>query len=316
MVTLKKISILISFIGMVVGALPLKGKAQHVLNNRFFAMNNCLRGGPYYTPKKAATLLKSLGYDGIEGYDVFKKGGIARLKRMLNALDKRGLKLYTVYMHINLDNSRHPYDPRLKKVFRILKARDTMPWFNIQSHKYKLGSAKGDSVAIPILRHIADMAHKYGLKVMLYPHAGTWMGSVQDAIRVAKGVNRRNLGFTFNLVHYLAVEGINAQKQLQPLVDKAMPYLFAISLNGADKPTKKIMEESYGEMFINHFIKPLGEGNYNVFGYLLTFIDRGFQGPVGLQCYGIDGNDKVKLKKSMQTWKYFKKEFKAIHKNR
>jgi sugar phosphate isomerase/epimerase len=273
--------------------------AQESPEYPLFVFNNGVEDERYDTPEKQVQLLKSLGYDGME------KKGIDGFAETLDALDEHGLKLYTMYLNVNLDDEEQPYDKRLKEVFKKLEGRETMPWFYITSKQYKPSSEENDAIAVPILQEIADMADEYGIKVMIYPHINFWVDNVDDAIRVAEKVNRENLGITFNLCHFLADQGTKANGAFLPLVEKAMPYLFAISLNGADKPTEEIMKSSN---LWQHLIQPLGEGNYNVYQYLNAFRVRGFEGPVGLQCYNIKEEKRMHLKKSMTAWKKFQRE--------
>lgn len=230
-----------------------------------------------------------------------EKNGPEMLAETLDELDRHNLRLYTIYLEVDLDD-RQPYHGEMDRIFRLLRQHNTMPWFYVTSDRYPPSSEQYDSVAVPILRELADMAHNHGLKIMVYPHHNFWVESVEDGIRVSRKVKRRNFGFTFNLPHYLAEQGVEAETRLKPLAEKAMPYLFAISLNGADRPTREIMKKDY---LWDHFINPLGEGEFNTFNYLETFVDMGFEGPVGLQCYGIEQDKKVYLEKSMQVWKEY-----------
>lgn len=270
--------------------------AQQLDKYPLFVFNNGVQDEKYDTPDKQVQLLKSLGYDGME------KKGLDGLAETIAALDKNGLQLYTMYLNINLDDTENPYDKRLEDAFKMLKGRPTMPWFYITSKKFKPSTRENDPLAVSILQKIADMANEYGIKVMIYPHVNFWVDNVEDAVRVAQKVNRRNLGITFNLCHFLADQGMNANSAFIPLVERAMPYVFAISLNGADQPTQTIMQSSNRW---NHFIQPLGQGNYNTLEYLNTFIERGFKGPVGLQCYNIKEEKSEHLKHSMAAWKGF-----------
>jgi sugar phosphate isomerase/epimerase len=270
--------------------------AQESKGYPFFVFNNGVKDEQYDTPEKQVQLLKSLGYDGME------KKGIDGFAETLEALDKHGLQLYTMYLNINLDDEEQPYDRRLREVFRMLEERPTIPWFYITSKQYMPSSEGNDAIAVPILQEIADMADEHGIKVMIYPHVDFWVDNVEDAVRVAKKVNRRNLGITFNLCHFLADQGTEANETFIPMVEKAMPYLFAISLNGADEPTGEIMQSSN---LWQHLIQPLGEGTYNSYQYLNAFIERGFEGPVGLQCFNIKEEKPIHLKKSITTWKSF-----------
>lgn len=273
--------------------------AQQRPDNPFFVFNNGVEDKRYDTPEKQVKLLKSLGYDGME------KKGIDNFAETLQTLDKYGLNLYTMYINIDLDDEEQPYDKRLKEVFQKLQGRPTMPWFYITSKQYKPSSEENDPVAVPILREIADMAHEYSVKVMIYPHINFWVHNVQDALRVAEKVNRRNLGITFNLCHFLADQGTNAHSAFVPLVEKSIPYIFAISLNGADNPTAEIMQSPDRW---DHFIQPLGRGSFNTYQYLNAFIERGFEGPVGLQCYNIREQKAVHLKESMSAWENFQRK--------
>ena len=84
-----------------------------------------------------------------------------------------------------------------------------------------------------------------------------------------------------------------------------MPYLFAVSINGADRPSNEIMQKEY---VWDHFIKPLGDGDFDTFNYLKTFMDQGFEGPVGLQCYGINQDKKIHLQQSLNVWQSYLKK--------
>lgn len=274
-------------------------RAQKSGDYPFFVFNNGVQDEQYDTPEKQALMLKSFGYDGME------MRGIADLPETLRALDKHGLKLYTLYININLDDKVHPYDEGLKEAFRLLKGRQAMPWFYITSEQYKPSSRENDVVAVPILQEIADLANEYGIRVMIYPHVNFWVDNVEDALRVAEKVNRPNLGITFNLCHFLADKGIQSESAFIPLVEKAMPHVFAISLNGADQPSEDILKSPNPWKY---FIQPLGRGTYDTYKYFQAFVERGFRGPVGLQCYNIVEEKAMHLKESMITWKNFQRK--------
>ena len=50
-------------------------------------------------------------------------------------------------------------------------------------------------------------------------------------MRLVKKVDRKNVGVTFNLCHFLKVEG---EKNLERRLKEAKPHLFAVNINGAD----------------------------------------------------------------------------------
>lgn len=270
------------------------------IKNPFFVFNSGVKSGGYGSVEEQAALLEKLGYDGVE------KEGIEGFKEMQEAVEGNGLNIYTNYLKVDLDNQEQPYDPGIEAIFKLIEGKPTMIWIYVVSKKFKPSTQENDLMAVSIFQEIADKAAKYRVKIMLYPHINCWIECAEDAIRVSKKVNRRNFGMTFNLCHFLAHsyrEKIDPIKRFPELAKESLPYLFAISFNGASaRPT----DENH---IWNSFIQPLGDGNYDSYFYLKTFLDLGFSGPVGLQTYGIKQPSDVHLKKSMDTWKKYKHRY-------
>ncbi|NQT81432.1 sugar phosphate isomerase/epimerase [bacterium] len=254
------------------------------LTNPFFAMDTGTKDAKHQTAEAQAEMLKELGYAGI-GY-----GGFGGLSEMLEELDKNSLKMSAVYTGAWIDANKPKYDPQLKQSIKLLKGRDTIIWLFIQSEEHALSSPTGDPLAVEIIRDIADVAHESGLKVALYPHTGFWLERVEDAVRLAKKANRRNVGVTFNLCHWLKVD---SEKNMKPLMKLAMPYLFVVAINGAD---------SGGDNW-NQLIQTLDRGSFDIYEFLKTLTELGYAGPIGLQGYGIKGDAHDNLKRSMDAWR-------------
>jgi sugar phosphate isomerase/epimerase len=125
--------------------------------------------------------------------------------------------------------------------------------------------------------------------VALYPHTWMWVERVQDAVRLAKKVDRDNVGATFNLCHCLKV---GDEKKIPALLEEALPKLFVVSINGADR-----------EGDWNRLIQPLDAGNVDVAAVLRKLKQLGYAGPIGLQHYGIGGDVRVNLKRSLDGWR-------------
>jgi len=134
------------------------------------------------------------------------------------------------------------------------------------------------------------MAHEEGLRVALYPHFNDWMERVKDAVRVTEKVNRRNVGITFNLCHWLRVDD---ESNMEKLLSLAMPYLFVVTINGADSRAKNW----------DRLIQPLGSGTFDTYKFLKTLNELGYTGPIGLQGYGLGGDVHKNLKRSMNAWR-------------
>lgn len=258
-----------------------------VLINPFFALDTGTKDASHRTAKAQVQMLKELGYSGI-GYT-----GLRNIEQMLPELKAANLKLYAVYLGANLDADKEKYDPNLKDAIAKLKGTNAVLWLPIYSKTYKPSSQENDPLAVEIVREIADMAARSNLKVALYPHANIWLERTSDAIRLIEKIDRPNVGLTFNLCHWLKVEGPgDLKKALEPAIDR----LFLVTINGADgSETKKAGW--------NRLIQRLGEGSYDVYPLLKTLKELGYTGPIGLQAYGIKGDANENLSKSMLAWK-------------
>ena len=100
------------------------------------------------------------------------------------------------------------------------------------------------------------------------------------------------MGVMFNLCHWLRVD---KQRDYKPLLLKAMPRLWAVSLNGAD-----VRDDKPGW---DHYIQPQDKGSFDVAGLLKTLKELGYKGPFGLQCYGIGGDARQHLARSIVAWR-------------
>ncbi len=252
--------------------------------NPFFAMDTGTKDDKHKTPKEQVEMVKELGYAGI-GCTAGKELG-----EMLEELDKNGLRLFAVYLGANIDAEQPKYGPELKEAIEVLKGSNAILWLFVQSRKLKPSSQEGDARAVEVIREIADMAAESGVRVSLYPHTGFWVERVEDAIRVAKKVDRKNVGVTFNLCHWLRTDD---EKNMKSLIKSAMPHLFVVSINGADSGGKDWKQ----------LIQTLDRGSFNILRFLKVLKKSGYTGPIGLQGYGIGGDAYENLKRSMSAWR-------------
>jgi sugar phosphate isomerase/epimerase len=254
------------------------------LPNAFYALCFGDKDAKLNTPGSQAELLKELGYQGM-GYTKKPEG----LPEILKALDDNGLTLFAVYLTVFIDPGEPKYDPRWKEVIKTLKGRPTVIWINIRSKKLKPSTLTGDLRAVEIVGEIADLAEKSGIKVALYPHYSFWMERVEDAVRVAEKVNRKNVGITFNLCHWLRVD---KPETMKARLELAGPYLFSVTINGAD---------TQGGW--DRLIQTLDRGSFDVYKLLKALNEMEYTNPIGLQCYGIKGDARDNLKRSITAWR-------------
>ncbi len=250
----------------------------------FFAMDTATKDDKHKTAKEQVEMIKELGYSGMGPH------GGAGLAELVEELDKTGLGCVAAYLGVNIDPDKPKYGPELMKAVEILKGRNSMLWLYVQSGRHKPSSTDGDARAEEILRDIAEIAEQNGLRIALYPHTGFWIERVEDAVRVAKRVNRRNVGVTFNLCHWLKVDD---EANMESLIKAAMPHLFVVTINGADSGGKNW----------NQLIQTLDKGTFDVRGFLRTLRRAGYNGPIGFQGYGIGGDAYDNLQRTMGAWR-------------
>ena len=251
----------------------------------FFAYCIDTHDSKHRTLPEQAALLKELGYDGVGHL------WLDNVKERLESLDAAGLKLFQITIRVDLTPGKTAYDQRLKEVLPLLKGHDVQ--ITLLMEGMPPSDVTGDERAVPIIREIADMARDSGTKIVLYPHADVWLEKVGDAVRLARKADRPNVGVMFNLCHWLKVD---KEEDLKPVLESAMPYLLAVSINGTDH-ADAIRAKT------GNWLQPLDKGEYDVFIVLKTLKDLGYKGPVGLQCWGIEGDARDHLTRSMAAWK-------------
>jgi sugar phosphate isomerase/epimerase len=260
------------------------------VTNAFFAMDTAFGGGPARSPADQAALLKELGYAGIgvsghPGEDV------------LAAFEKQGLRVFNTYLTLSFDSAKPGLDPKLTQFVPRLKGHHTDLWIAINAvtkdgSKLKPSDAEGDAVVAPALRELAELAQASGVRIAFYPHTWCWLERVEDGVRLAKRVDRPNVGATFNLCHWLKVEG---DRDPKPVLRAALPLLFFVSINGADGGETKTLNW-------DRLIQPLDRGSWDVAGLVHSLSAMGYRGPIGFQGYGLKGDARDVLRQTMNGW--------------
>jgi sugar phosphate isomerase/epimerase len=267
---------------------------ERTLKNPFFIFNNGLnkQGLTFIPYAKQASMLKKYGFDGIEHRET---NGILDLK---DAFEKQGLKIFTDYLKIDLDQEES-YLQDWKQVIPKLKGTDIILWVHIHSVKYKPSDETADQLIVPILQELANFAKPYGVRLAIYHHVGFVAAKVEDSYRLAQKIDRDNVGSVFNLCHFLKTD---SEENLEKVINLTFPKLFAVSICGADGGDTKNMDW-------DRLIQPLGKGTFDVYRLVELLKDKGFQGPIGLQCYNLKGAPETYLSQSSEAWKIFKQRY-------
>jgi sugar phosphate isomerase/epimerase len=262
-----------------VGALP-----SGIKTNAFFPFCIDWHDTKKRNMEQQAQMLKELGYDGVGHI------WLDNIPERLKTLDAAGLKLFQITMTVDITPGKQAYDPRFKEFMPLLKGRHVQ--FLLLMSGMKPSDPAGDARAVEIIREMASIAAESGAEILLYPHISDWLEKIEDAVRVADKVDRPNVGVMFNLCHWLRV---SKERDYKPLLAKAMPRLWAVSINGADE-----FDDKPGW---DHYIQPLGRGSFDMLTFLKTLRGLGYKGTIGLQCYGIQGDERDTLAESMKAWR-------------
>ena len=256
----------------------------------FFAMDTAARG----KPEECAQLLSELGYAGLGGRPATAKSYAAELA-------KRKVAFTNAYHVTKFSHGAAELPADLVQAISALEGLNTTLWLGIQQVQLpagiKAGPTYGDTIVVPALKKALVLAKAKHVKISLYPHAGFWAESVDTCLRVANAVDDPDLGMTFNLCHWLKVEG--SERDPLPVIKAALPRLNFITINGADSgDTRKLGWDK--------LIQPLGRGTYDVKAFVANARTAGYRGPFGFQGFGIKMDPDKLLKETMEAWKGMK----------
>lgn len=162
--------------------------------------------------------------------------------------------------------------------------------------------AKEESEAIAIFQQTADRLKGTGITLVIYPYVGTRVETAEQALTLAKKINRDNVGVTLQLIHEIKAGN---SRRLPEIVGKAKGHLKLVVLCGADQPKEG---DNPMQWEWSRLIRPLGDGDLDVYGLVKAVEESGYRGPYGLICWGLKQPSREHLTKSMATWKkYFEK---------
>jgi sugar phosphate isomerase/epimerase len=243
--------------------------------NALFALDNGVGRGSL-KPAEQARLLKELGYSGISYNETVE------ITNRLAAVQAEGLKLHALYVQGYFDQPAR-YEAGLSNAVKHLKGTDAFIWLTLRG-----AAGQNDRKAADLAQEVADLAGAQGLRVAIYPHRGFYAATAEDALRLVKLANRPNLGLTINLAHEVSAGNGN---RLPEITRKVSSKLFLVTVNGAEQATAD-----------RDAIKVLGEGSLDPLPFLRELDELGYAGPIGLQGYGIPGEPKENLSRSMKTY--------------
>lgn len=212
-------------------------------------------------PSERVAMLKSLGFRHY-AYD-WRDQHLPTFEQELLALKSAGIQLDAIWFPAALDKNAKFFLEQLEKHKIRTQLWVTMHGGSVETTKdEQLRRVRQHTDAI---RPIADAAAKIGCQVGLYNHGG-WFGEPQNQIAIIQELKAKNVGIVYNLHH-----GHDHLDQLETLLKRALPHLYAVNLNGMVKNGDKIGQK----------ILPLGQGDHDV-EILKIIRSSGYRGRIGI----------------------------------
>ncbi len=100
-----------------------------------------------------------------------------------------------------------------------MRNQKTALWLAIQSaekgeQKFGKSDEAADDFVTKRIHEIAEYAEPLDVENRVVPTHSFWLERFEDSVRIAEKVNRQSVGVTFNLCHWLKVEG--AERDAMP----------------------------------------------------------------------------------------------------
>ena len=258
-----------------------------------FAMTNWFYKYKWSEPKTQIQLLAERGYGGAM---LSLKDDPRRWKMLpayLEAMKKHNVRLAAIHARFYIEDGTYPQV--IKDNLPLLSDTKVVLVPSVGSRKkMDRKDPKAVEMAVKILREMSDDAKEYGLGgIAPYMHIGNWIETIDDNVRIARAVDRRNVGVMFHLHHWQAVGNRDLGKLREDL-ENAKPYLMIVVIQGTDqdKATHKI----------------LGEGTFDMVPLVRTLREIDYQGPLGTMGYTQSGDIPAKLDRAYQAWEQIKRK--------
>jgi len=252
-----------------------------------FAMTNWFYNYKWSEPAAQIGILAECGYGGAMLSLKDDPNRWNMLPAYLAALKEHNLRLTAIHMRFYIEDGTYPQV--IKDNLPLLKDTQVILIPSVGSRK-KLDRKDPQAIemAVKILREMSDDAEQYGLGgIAPYMHIGNWIETIDDNVRIAKAVDRRNVGAMFHLHHWQAV-GNRDLETLRKDLSEAKPYLMIVVIQGTDQD--------------NATHKILGEGSFDMVPLVSILREIDYQGPLGTMGYTQRGDIPDKLKRAFQAW--------------
>jgi hypothetical protein len=235
------------------------------------------------TSEQRLAMLHELGFQSY-AYD-WRQKHLPEMAHELDLAKKYNIGITAIWMWIDATDSVGALSPENEQIFKIIEETGTKTQLWLGISEAWLGGLPDDSCMVKsgaMISYLSKRAAPLGCNIGLYNHGG-WFGDPVNQVRLIEKMPSLDLGIIFNFHH--AHDMID---DFPVLVDKMMPYLWAVNLNGMRQEGPKIL--------------PIGDGDKEK-TMIDVLEDRGFHGPYGILGHVEDADVKIVLERNIEGLK-------------
>ena len=239
------------------------------------------------TPQERAEMLNELGLTQI-AYD-YRDEHIPSFKEEIEVLKDHHIKLSAVWLWVD-PRWEEPLNDAGREVFDILRETGTQTeiWVGFPDNAFEgISDEESLSRSEEAVKEILQEAEDIGCTLALYNHGG-WFGEPVNLIRIIESVGSEKIRIVYNFHH-----AHHQVDQFEALLQKMLPYLSTININGMKVEGPKIIS--------------LGDGDREL--EMLSIIRAsGYSGPIGILGHTEGEDIRVVLERNLKGLEQLKKE--------
>jgi sugar phosphate isomerase/epimerase len=233
-------------------------------------------------------ILSELGFDGTY-LTLWSEAAWANLEEARHSRERFGIEVAGIYWTLDLDD-RGGANSLFAEALRDEKRVAEATRFEIAIVGSEQFGVEDERLA-HWLGQILDAAQERNLEIALYPHAGFWLETLEQATQIAQRFAHEHLQVVFCGYHWFDAQGERGRKYLQRSLEDAAPFLSSANLCGSTARRENGRRACSIEL--------IGRGELDNFAVLSALRGVGFSGWLGLQGFGIGGDAYANLRESI-----------------
>jgi len=238
-------------------------------------------------PQERAAMLKELGITRL-AYD-WREKHLPTFQSEINALKENQIELNAVWLWISTPQANQ-LDIANQVMYNMVKENNikTDFWIGISKEFFDgLTDEQKLDKGVEAVKSLHKMASEIGCTINLYNH-GDWFGEPDNQIRIIEKSGLKDVGIIYSFHH-----GHSQIADFPALLNRMLPYLKAININGMDVNGPQIL--------------PVGQGESEL-DMLKTIKASGYNGPIGILGHIAEKDVKKVLEGNLEGLKTLLKE--------